>query len=466
MIRNTLFASLAICTFLVFFTTGLVVGLEASHSVWVCMADDDQIRIVNSSTYIMESAFNLTLGQKPWSIDFTPDGGYAFVVCRGTNNVVVIDAQTREEVKSIGVGKGPFFVRMTADGGRAFVTNTEDDTISVIRVAINSVEHTFAVGDQPIGISFSKDGENAYVCLKGENKVAVVRLSDFSVISTVDVGADPWGVDVTPDGRHAYVSCEGDDTVHAIRLSDHKVIKKIPVNEAPRGVSVLPSGDEVYVPANEAVAIIDAVLNNKLDASGIHGHGWEAAITPDGAFAFVTNGDYHGEEGVEVIDTSRMEKIETIFLGENTFGPHGISIHPIASTGMISTSISCITQATVAKGAAMTVSGRITPPLEGKAVTLEYSGPDGSSSSSTTTTSPDGRYTDSYSTNTTGEWEVRASWTGDDEHEGASSSLVTFTVERSGDGDGDEPGPVFLIIGMGVIVIAVVAVARRRGRKS
>lgn len=79
------------------------------------------------------------------------------------------------------------------------------------------------------------------------------------------------------------------------------------------------------------------------------------------------------------------------------------------------------------EGETITVSGSISPPVGGAPISLEYTLPDGSliSRSSTTT---DGSFVDTYTPDKDGEWSVRASWSGDDNHLGAESSSSSFTV--------------------------------------
>ena len=444
------------------FSNILVAGVLQSYSVWVCMAEDGQIRIINSSTYQVVSVVNVTVGTFPWGIDFSPDGRYAYVTCRDTNNVVVIDTTVLEETTSIDVGDKPFGISVAPDGEHAYVSNMDDDTVSVISLETNSVVATINVGDEPMTVDIAPDGVHAYVCLWRDDRIAVLRLSDNVVLGTIEVGEGPWGVDVAPDGRHAYVSCEGANKVAVIRLSDSKVVKRVEVNDNPRGLAILPNGEGVYIPAKEAVAIIDTASNIKIDASGIHGMGWEAAITPDGLYAYVSTGEHTGAEGVEVIEISRMEKIETIYLGEGTFGPRGIAIHPVTSSGKILTTISCLAESVVGEGETITVSGAIIPTLGGKTVTLAFTRPDGSTLNRTALTGSEGSYSDSFAPDMEGEWRVQALWCGDETHLAASSVSLSFTVGRS-DEDG---GPLVLIFIVIVVIILVLVFSRRRGRNS
>jgi len=85
-------------------------------------------------------------------------------------------------------------------------------------------------------------------------------------------------------------------------------------------------------------------------------------------------------------------------------------------------------------------------------VTVQYIRPDGSSVTHTVTNSDDGAFTDTYTPDAAGQWSVKASWEGDEDHEGAVSDALAFTVT--------EPSLIEMLTNTGIIyAIPVAAVA-------
>ncbi len=80
----------------------------------------------------------------------------------------------------------------------------------------------------------------------------------------------------------------------------------------------------------------------------------------------------------------------------------------------------------------ITVSGSITPIVEGITVTLTYTKPDSTTFERTVTTTSSGAFTDSYKVSAEGSWSVKVSWTGDAQLTSASSSKA-FTVKKESD---------------------------------
>jgi len=82
----------------------------------------------------------------------------------------------------------------------------------------------------------------------------------------------------------------------------------------------------------------------------------------------------------------------------------------------------------IEKGETVTVNGSITPALEGVPVTLTYWRPNGSTLNRTGTSSSGGKFSDTYTPDASGTWNVTASWLGDADHDGATSATVSFSV--------------------------------------
>jgi len=98
-------------------------------------------------------------------------------------------------------------------------------------------------------------------------------------------------------------------------------------------------------------------------------------------------------------------------------------------TVAIFSNISCLLySSSFTIGDSVTVYGSISPAVTGKNVTLEFKKPDGTTVKRTVTTGSDGSYSDSYTPDVAGSWNVSASWDGDTLHRGAFSSTISFLV--------------------------------------
>jgi len=99
-------------------------------------------------------------------------------------------------------------------------------------------------------------------------------------------------------------------------------------------------------------------------------------------------------------------------------------------TSKLSSTLTCVPgKSSINVGEAITVSGSITPAASGASVSIEYK--IGSTDvTRTSTTGGDGKYTDSYTPTAAGSWNVEASWAGNAQYSGESSTTQTVTVSQ------------------------------------
>lgn len=150
---------------------------------------------------------------KPIALSISPDDRYAFITCYQSNEVRILDLNTRNIVAVISVGVGPIQSECTANGRWCYVANRNDNTVSVI------------------------------------------DLNTFTVIKTIQrVGIQPHGVAITPDDKFVYVSCESIDgtLIHHPTLGSskpgttaiidinagHIKVKDVEMASFPAGVSI------------------------------------------------------------------------------------------------------------------------------------------------------------------------------------------------------------------------------------
>ncbi len=95
------------------------------------------------------------------------------------------------------------------------------------------------------------------------------------------------------------------------------------------------------------------------------------------------------------------------------------------------TSISISTSETsITKGKSITVWGLTNPTVSDITITLTYTRPDWIQVNRTAVCGTDGRFTDTFSPDMTGEWSVKASWSGSDTYDESTSTVSSFTVSE------------------------------------
>lgn len=178
------------------------------------------------------------------------------------------------------------------------------------------------VGDDPAEVTFSEDGAHAFVCNTGSGTVSIIDTSTKEIAAELTVGMTPVGAWPGDDGN-LYVDNEGSQTLSVIASDTLQVVRTIELSFAPAMAATAPSG-ELWVtdPAASRVVAYDAAtpedgpVRTVITGAGAHA----IAFTPDRTKAYVTN-----QEGdtVSVVDVASGTVIETIPVGSK---PNGMAV--------------------------------------------------------------------------------------------------------------------------------------------
>jgi YVTN family beta-propeller protein len=142
----------------------------------------------------------------PVEMLFSPDGAQLFVLCQGTDEVRVLNAQTFAPIKNIAVGHLPRGFSFSHDGKRLFVANTWDDTVSVIDVATLSAAATWHVGAEPSSVVEDRAGKHVFVANRVSSDVAVLDAETGVEEKRLLAGRGASYITPTPDGARLYVT--------------------------------------------------------------------------------------------------------------------------------------------------------------------------------------------------------------------------------------------------------------------
>jgi YVTN family beta-propeller protein len=122
--------------------------------LWVANAQDGTISIIDLATKkVVETVgANAKGGNR---LKFTPDGTRVFVSSLGGEDEIVLDANSRKEIKRIKLGHGAAGIQMQPDGSRVFVACSPDNYIAVIDLKTLEVTGHLDVGTEPDGLAWA-----------------------------------------------------------------------------------------------------------------------------------------------------------------------------------------------------------------------------------------------------------------------------------------------------------------------
>lgn len=283
------------------------------------IAGSGGIAVINCGSNTIETFID-TIGEY-LDVAATPNGNYVYASDYNTGEVVKIDTSNNNVLSSIFTKAGAYGIDFTPDGGYAFVAcKNATPTVARISVLDDSInEITLTTGDgfelgSPMDVVVTADGSAAYLSTGSyRNTTGYIGLvsplpSENPTVSAIHVGGSSnRELAITPDGKYLYVASENPNgSVIKVNVADNTVITTIDLlsNNTPHGIAISPDGLWVYVSLRyEGIAIIDASTDEvvKIVEAGFDPVG--IAFTPDGKYAYVASGD------VYVIDVDKQEVI-------------------------------------------------------------------------------------------------------------------------------------------------------------
>jgi len=244
---------------------GLVLRPNGSE-IWVANRNDDSISIIDRVTEKVIATVPLktttpstgkgkvketAIGRKPVALAFSPDGQFAYVMGRNSDNLIVINVTTRAIVSSIKVGNKPVALATWTNGLKVYVyiANRNSNDVAVVDTTNPSAPlflGQIPAGEEPEGIAILPDGSKLYVSNSDSNTVSVFQVLTTSpyltLIKTIAVGREPSGIVMTKpgsfiDGEYLYVANSEDNTVSVIDTTNDMVVATIKVGKGPKGVA-------------------------------------------------------------------------------------------------------------------------------------------------------------------------------------------------------------------------------------
>ena len=169
-------------------------ALTVSHSgdfIYTASLSENQLIIINTQTNEVDEFVDLNPHKGPVALAVSPDDRWLYISCQLSNEVLVVDLQSRTIAAAIPVGEKPWHIIVSPDGNRVYVGNNGSDNASVIdtatRTVVATIEHPgFA---QPHGIAMTHDGKYVFISNRNTTGRYVPRhdLGDNAKVGTVVV---------------------------------------------------------------------------------------------------------------------------------------------------------------------------------------------------------------------------------------------------------------------------------------
>ncbi|MGI9531471.1 cytochrome D1 domain-containing protein [Lutimonas sp.] len=290
-------------------------------------------KLINSDYY---SPFNLVVDK---------DQKWMYVVAQDTDQLLVVDLETKRVHAKIKVGQHPHTVILDKAEEKLFVSNEWSDYISVIDAGLLEVVDEIPTGNGPAGILLDKNELHLYVVNAYGSDVSIIALKDKKEVRRLASGSNPTGISISPQGeeilvtgRRANLAAYNEPLITELTLINSNTQRALKKNvesaHIMENAAYTPDGDLAIVtlirPKNQVPSV-------QVEAGWMMTHGigilerdtgsitqflldepnayypdpFDIAISPDGKKAFVSS------SGVDMISVISIDSIRVLLKEKN-----------------------------------------------------------------------------------------------------------------------------------------------------
>lgn len=123
------------------------------RELWTAHSQDGGISIIDVNAKKVTQTLNIHT-KRSNRLKFTPDGKRVLVSDLQGNELVVIDAAARKELKRIPMGKTPEGILIVPDGSRAYIAEAADNQLAVLDLKTLQITGRFSPGKGPDGMAW------------------------------------------------------------------------------------------------------------------------------------------------------------------------------------------------------------------------------------------------------------------------------------------------------------------------
>lgn len=228
-----------------------IAASAAGDKIFVTNFNNGLVKSIDADTF--EILDDIKVGGRPSNIVVAPNGLEAYVTNFGRSKygkVDIFDTSTGRIHAEVEVGVTPLAAAVSPLGDRLFVVCGGSNEVVVIDIGSREVIKNIPVGRGPDGIAFSPDGLQIYVANSGTNDLSVIDVLDLEEIRRVPVGSKPFSLAVDPNGRIFVV--ESGDNAFSILSPDFRKLGTFKVGKRPIDIVLSKEGDVAYVTAEKS----------------------------------------------------------------------------------------------------------------------------------------------------------------------------------------------------------------------
>ena len=137
----------------------------------------------------------IPVGKGPEAIDLSPDGKEVWTATWGDGGVSIIDVAAKKVVQTLSLHtQRSNRLKFTLDGKHVLVSDPRGNEVVVLDAATRKEIKRLKPGKGPTGILMAPDGSRAYIAASGDNQLAILDLKTLEFTGRIPTGENPDGM--------------------------------------------------------------------------------------------------------------------------------------------------------------------------------------------------------------------------------------------------------------------------------
>lgn len=211
----------------------------------------------------------IPVGPSPYSLDFSPTGDRIYTTTAGSDQLVAVDAASRQIYGRAHTNPDPIQARLTPDAKNILVINRRSSMLSIHDARTLQLLSSIPVIPQPDEVAITPDSSLAFVMSRTQTRLSVVDLERAVLVTNLELAGTPTQLLLKPDGGELYVISPGAHGLQVINTWTHEVGDTMLLGFAPVSGILAPEAAEMYVADRAAGRVIPLDIVNRRVAKPI-----------------------------------------------------------------------------------------------------------------------------------------------------------------------------------------------------
>jgi len=176
-------------------TTHMVALNQDASQIYTANIGSNTVTIINRAGAMNWQETAVPVGKGPEGFDVTPDGKELWAAGSQDGSVAIVDTMAKRVTHTFSVQtKRSNRLHFTPDGKLVLISDLGAGELLVLERETRKELKRIKLGKEPAGILIVPDGSRAYVAVTGDNNVAVVDLKKLELVDRIETGTGPDGM--------------------------------------------------------------------------------------------------------------------------------------------------------------------------------------------------------------------------------------------------------------------------------